>query len=112
MISAETTTSKALDTFNCETRFHPTLLAEYVTKYGSTLTMKSKSECAMQCALSVNMSCDSFIHDGKKCHLLSITNTTGIELMNKAPKRIMPDHQNLEFYVSKFAGMFFLEIDT
>ena len=81
-----------------------------MTEYGSTLTMKSKAECALECALSVNMSCDSFIYDENQCSLLSITNSTGIELIHRASKRIMPDNSNFQFYVSKFASKFVIGI--
>ena len=96
--------ANALNSFELDPRFSSVVLAQYVMEFGSTLTTHSIEECALTCAMSVNMSCDSFIFEHHLCNLLSVTNTSGIELEHHASTRIMPRSSIMDFYVSKHAS--------
>ena len=97
--------ANALNSFEIDPRFSSVVLAQYVMEFGSTLTTHSIEECALTCAMSVNMSCDSFIFEHHQCNLLSVTNTSGIELVHHASTRIMPRSSIMDIYVSKHASM-------
>ena len=97
--------ANALNSFEIDPRFSSVVLAQYVMEFGSTLTTHSIEECALTCAMSVNMSCDSFIFEHHQCNLLSVTNTSGIELVHHASTRIMPRSSIMDIFVSKHASM-------
>ena len=82
------------------------VLAQYVMEFGSTTTAFSIEECALRCAISMNMSCDSFVFEKNRCNLLSVTNTTGIELIKVAQNKIMPQSSGMKLYVSKHSSRY------
>ena len=96
----------AFKSFELDPRFSPVVLAQYVMEFGSTVSAQTIEDCALDCAMSVNMSCDSFLFDNHQCNLLSLTNTTGIELVHHAATRIMPRSSLMDLYVSKHSSKY------
>ena len=49
---------------------------------------------------------DSFLFDNHQCNLLSLTNTTGIEMVHHTATSIMPRSSLMDLYVSKHSSKY------